>query len=60
MPLLGKCPRGIALVAAMVNDFKQKQRNTNKTQLLPSFLTVDGHKKAIQFWNPKQTLYSRH
>jgi hypothetical protein len=35
-------------------------KNTNKTQLLPSFLTVDRCKKAKQFWDPKQALYSRH
>ncbi len=37
-----------------------KQKNTNKTQLLPSFLVVDQHQKAKQFWDLKQTLYSRH
>ncbi len=40
--------------------FWMTQKNTNKTQLLPSFLTVDQCKKAEQFWDPKQTLYSRH
>ncbi len=40
--------------------FWMKQKNTNKTQLLPSFLTVDQRKKVEQFWDPKQTLYSRH
>ncbi len=35
-------------------------QNTNKTQLLPSFLTLDRRKKAKQFWDPKQTLYSAH
>ncbi len=30
-----------------------KTKNTNKTQLLPSFLTVDRRKKAKQFWDPK-------
>ncbi len=44
----------------MVNDFEKKQKNTNKTQLLPSFLLVDRRKKAKQFWDPKRTLYSRH
>jgi hypothetical protein len=37
-----------------------KQKSINKTQLLPSFLTVDQCKKAEQFWDPKQTLYSCH
>ncbi len=40
--------------------FQMKHKNTNKTQLLPSFLTVDRRKKAKQFLYPKQTLYSRH
>ncbi len=35
-------------------------KNTNKKQLLPSFLMVDQRKKAEQFWDPKRTLYSRH
>ncbi len=38
--------------------FWMKLKNTNKTQLLPSFLTVDRRKKAKQFRDPKQTLYS--
>ncbi len=29
--------------------FRMKQKNTNKTQLLPSFLTVDRCKKNKQF-----------
>jgi hypothetical protein len=38
--------------------FQMKQKNTNKTQLLPSFLTVDRRKKkARQFQDPKKTLY---
>jgi hypothetical protein len=57
MPPSGKCPRRIALAAAMVNNFEKK--NTNKTQLLPSFLTVDRRKKAKQFRDPSGTLYSR-
>ncbi len=40
--------------------FQIKPKNTNKTQLLPSFLTVDRHKKAKQFQDPKRTLYSHH
>ncbi len=40
--------------------FRMKHKNTNKTQLLPCFLTVDWLKKAKQFWDPKRTLYSRH
>ncbi len=35
-------------------------KNTNKTQLLPSFLTVDQCKKAKKNRDPKRTLYSRH
>jgi hypothetical protein len=38
---VGECPRRIALAAAMIDDFEKKEKNTNKTQLLPSFLTVD-------------------
>ncbi len=41
-------------------QFPMKDKNTNKTHLLPSFLTVDPHKKAKQFWDTKWTLYSRH
>jgi hypothetical protein len=37
-----------------------KPQNTNNTHFLPSFLTVDQHKKAKQFWDPKRTLYSHH
>ncbi len=40
--------------------FWMKPKKTNKTQLLPSFLVVDRHKKAKQFWDPKLTLYSSH
>ncbi len=40
--------------------FRMKHKNTNNTQLLPSFLTVDQRKKAKQFWDPKWTLYSCH
>ncbi len=40
--------------------FRMKQKNTNKTQLLPSFLMVDRHKKAKQFRDPKLTLNSSH
>ncbi len=39
---------------------QMKPKNTNKTQLLPSFLTVDRCRKAKQCWNPKRTLYSHH
>jgi hypothetical protein len=37
-----------------------KTKNTNKTQLLLSFLTVDRRKKAKQFRDPRRTLYLRH
>ncbi len=40
--------------------FQMKPKNTNKTQLLSSFLTVDRRKKAKQFREPKRTLYTRH
>ncbi len=40
--------------------FQMKPQNNNKTQLLPSFLTVDWCKKAKQFRDPTRTLYSRH
>jgi hypothetical protein len=40
--------------------FRMKQKNTTKTQLLPSFLMVDRHNKAEQFRDPKLTLYSSH
>ncbi len=41
-------------------QFWMKTKNTNKTQLLPSFPMVDWRKKAKQFRDPKWTLYSRH
>ena len=56
MPPLGECLHRIAPAAAMVDDFEKK--NTNKTQLLPSFLTVDQRKKAIESRDPPGTLYS--
>ncbi len=37
----------------------KRTKNTNKTQLLPSFLKVDQRKKAKQFWDLSRTLYSR-
>ncbi len=40
--------------------FWMKQINTNKAQLLSSFLMVDQLKKAKQFQDPKRTLYSCH
>jgi hypothetical protein len=43
----GECLHRIATAATMVDDF-EKEKNTNKTQLLPSFLTVDRCKKAIE------------
>ena len=46
---LGKCTCRIAPAAAMVDDFEWNKKNTNKTQLFPSFLTVDQHNKAKQF-----------
>jgi hypothetical protein len=36
----------------------RKTKNTNKTQVLPCFLTVDQRKKAKQFQDPSGTLYS--
>jgi hypothetical protein len=35
-------------------------KNTNKTQLLPNFITVDRRKKARHFQDLKRALYSRH
>jgi hypothetical protein len=55
----GECPRRIVPAAAMVDDFEKKRKNTNKTQLLPSFLMVDQRKKAIKTLAPPGTLYSR-
>ncbi len=40
--------------------FQMKHKNTNKAQLLASYLTVDWRKKAKQFWDPKRTFYSAH
>jgi hypothetical protein len=36
MPLLGKCPRRIALAATKIINFGCKHKNTNKTKLLAS------------------------
>jgi hypothetical protein len=47
MPPSGECPRRIAPAAAMVNGV-EKKKNTNKTQLLASVLTVAQGKKAIK------------
>jgi hypothetical protein len=55
---IGQVPMPYCLVAAIVNDFEKKRKNTNKTQLLPSFLTVDQRKKAIESQDPPGTLYS--
>ncbi len=41
-------------------QFWMKPKCNNKTQLLPSFLMVDQCKKAKQFQDLKQTLYSHH
>ncbi len=41
-------------------QFWMKQKHTNKTQILPRFLTVDQRKTAKQFHDPKRTLYSCH
>ncbi len=46
MPPSGEWPRRIAPAAAMVDDFEKKRKNTTKTQLLSSFLTVDQRKKV--------------
>ncbi len=51
MPPLGKCTRRIALAAAMVDNFAWNKKKNNKTQLLPSFLTVDRRKKDIESWD---------
>jgi hypothetical protein len=53
---LGKCPRRIAPAAAIVKNL-EKKKNTNKTQLLSSFLTVDQRKKANESQDPPGTLY---
>jgi hypothetical protein len=57
MPPSGKCRRRVALAATMVDDFELNKKNTNKTQLLPSFLTVNWRKKGKQFQDPSRTLY---
>ncbi len=38
--------------------FQMKPKNSNKTQVLPSFLTLDWCKKAKHLWDPKRTFYS--
>ncbi len=43
---IGQGPRCIAPAATMADDFEWNKKNINKTQLLPSFLTVDRRKKA--------------
>ncbi len=49
------CPRGW-----YGQQFPMQPKKTNKTQLLPSFLTVVRSKKANQFWDQKRTLYAHH
>jgi hypothetical protein len=56
MPLSGKCLCCITPAAAKVIDFGCKHKNTNKTQLLASLLTVDQNQKLHQFWTPKRTV----
>jgi hypothetical protein len=55
MPPSGECPCRIASAAAMVNNVEKK--NTNKTQLLASVLTVAQGKKTIKSRDPTGTLY---
>ncbi len=57
---IGQVPMSYCPGGCHGRGFWMKPKNTNKTQLLPSFLTVDQRKKAKQFWDPKWTLYSRH
>ncbi len=57
---IGQVPCHIAPAATMVDNFEWNTKNTNKTQLLSSFFTVDQRKKDKLFWHPKRTLYSRH
>jgi hypothetical protein len=57
MPPSGKCPCRIAPAAAMVDNL-EKKKNIYKTQLLPSFLTVDQRKQALNSQDPPGTLYS--
>jgi hypothetical protein len=42
----------------MVDNFEKKRKNTNKTQLLPSFLMVDQRKKASESGDLPGTLNS--
>ncbi len=57
---IGRVPTPYCPGGCHGRGFQMKQKNTNKTQLLPSFLTVDRRKKAKQFRDPKQTLSSCH
>ncbi len=57
---IGKVPTLYCPSGRHCRKFWMKQKNTNKTQLLPSFLMVDQHKKTKQFRDPKWTLFSRH
>ncbi len=57
---IGRVPAPYCPGGRHVWRFWMKHKNTNKTQLLPSFLTVDRRKKAKQFRDPKRTLHSRH
>ncbi len=60
MPPSGECPRRIAPATAMVEDFKKK-KNTNKTQLLASFLKVEQRQKLSNLktrWGPSTHVLS--
>jgi hypothetical protein len=43
---IGKVPTPYCPGGRHGQGYRMKQKNTNKTQLLPSFLTVDRRKKA--------------
>ncbi len=57
---IGRVPAPYCPSSRHGRQFWMKPKNTNKTQLIPSFLMVDRHKQAKQFRDPKQTLYPCH
>jgi hypothetical protein len=50
---IGRVPASYCPGGHHGRQFRKEKKHTTKTQLLPSFLTVDQHKKAINSQDPK-------
>jgi hypothetical protein len=57
---IGRVPAPYCPGGCQGRQFQMKQKNTKKTQLLPSFLMVDRRKKAKIYRDPTQIPYSCH